>query len=407
MTYISVLWRALFLLAGAGVAFSFFGGGGTVAYEKPSQKKDALIPSDDVRHLPTPDPLKAIYMTQCVVGTKAFREKLVKLIDETEINALVIDVKDYSGRMAFKAEDPFLRESLSDSCRADDMKDFLKYLHEKNIYTIARITVFQDPYLAKKKPQWGVTKKSATSTLWADRKGINFLDPGNRGVWEYVAKMGKESYAIGFDEINFDYIRFPSDGNMSDIYFPASNGRQKREVIKEFWRYLSREFREGEKKIPISADLFGMTTTAEDDLNIGQLFEYALPYFDYVVPMVYPSHYPPNFNGWKNPNAHVYDVVYFTMNAAVRRAEATTTKIALSGSSAIASTTPPLYSKPSFTSKKLRTWIQDFDYGGNYGSKEVRDQIQASSDAGVTSYMIWAPSNIYTREALLPISTSH
>jgi hypothetical protein len=143
-----------------------------------------------------------------------------------------------------------------------------------------------------------------------------------------------------------------------------------------------------------------MTTTNTDDLNIGQVLENTFPYFDYVAPMVYPSHFPPNFNGWKNPNVVVYDLIKFTMGSAVNRAEATTTKMALFGYTPIASTTPQLYSKPAWDKLKLRTWIQDFDYGGNYGPKEVRDQIQATYDVGLTSWMIWAPSNRYTEAAL-------
>jgi hypothetical protein len=152
----------------------------------------------------------------------------------------------------------------------------------------------------------------------------------------------------------------------------------------------------------ISADLFGMTATNEDDLTIGQVLERALPYFDYIAPMVYPSHYPPNFNGWANPNDHVYGVIHYSMSAAVRRAQASTTPIPSFAFERIGTSTPARYRKPVYEATKLRTWIQDFDYGGDYDAKDVRDQIQATYDAGLTSWMIWAPSNIYTKEALLP-----
>jgi hypothetical protein len=168
--------------------------------------------------------------------------------------------------------------------------------------------------------------------------------------------------------------------------------------------------------IPTSADLFGMTTTNTDDLNIGQVLEKAMPYFDYIAPMVYPSHYPPNFNGWKNPNEHVYDLIHYVMKRAVERAVATSTKIQIIGSKPImtnkvvpatidkATSTiqaaSGLYTKDIYPASKLRTWIQDFDYGGTYDIPEVKAQIQASRDVGVDGWMIWAPSNKYTTGAL-------
>ncbi|MCR4311372.1 MAG: putative glycoside hydrolase, partial [Candidatus Taylorbacteria bacterium] len=197
-------------------------------------------------HVPLPDAVKAIYMTQCVAGSKKLRDNLVQLIEKTELNSLVIDIKDYSGRMAFKMGTPELDESVSPVCYAPDIADFIETLHEKDIYVIGRITVFQDPYIAKLHPAWAVKKSSDKDANWADRKGIQYLDPGSPAVWDYVVDIAKRSYAIGFDELNFDYVRFPSDGNMKDIYFPKSDAQLsvdpnggKAEVIREFFEYLS------------------------------------------------------------------------------------------------------------------------------------------------------------------------
>ena len=151
---------------------------------------------------------------------------------------------------------------------------------------------------------------------------------------------------------------------------------EKREVIRSFFSFLEENLRP--TGVFLSADLFGMTTTNKDDLNIGQVLEYALPYFDYIDPMVYPSHYPPNFNGYADPNKYPYEVVKFSMDKAVARAIA-------------ASTTPD----------KLRPWLQDFDYGGNYDIAEVKAQIKATYDSGLDSWMLWSPSNVYTRGALI------
>jgi len=150
----------------------------------------------------------------------------------------------------------------------------------------------------------------------------------------------------------------------------------------------------------ISADVFGMTTTNTDDLSIGQVQERILPHVDALAPMVYPSHYPKNFMGYPNPNAVPYEIVYHAMRSGVVRALATTTSVAGFTHTRLGTSTPARYEKKPYGGDRFRTWIQDFDYGGDYDAADVRAQIQASYDAGVKSWMIWAPSNRYTREAL-------
>ena len=352
-----------------------------------------------VMHLPTPKPQKAIYMSSCVAGTPSFREELVKLVEETEINSIIIDIKDFSGTLSYVPKGEALKRYISQRSRSPDMEECIKTLHDKGIYVIGRITVFQDPFLAKERPDLAVKKASDGST-WKDFKGISYMDPGAKEVWDHIVAIAKDSYSIGFDELNFDYIRFPSDGPMSDIAFTWSGNRPKPEVLEGFFAYLSGELHP--LGIILSADIFGMTTTNTDDLNIGQVLERVSPYFDYIAPMVYPSHYPPKFNGWDNPNKHVYEVIKYSMDAAVRRYLATSTVIALRGVAPLASTTPPLYPKEEWPTEKLRPWLQDFDYGGNYDIPEVKAQITAVYDAGLTSWMLWAPSNRYTKGALLP-----
>lgn len=329
-----------------------------------------------VTHIETPEPLKAIYMSSWVAGTPSIREGLVKLIEDTELNAVVIDIKDYTGKISFEVSDTELQKIGSAEKRVSDMKEFIAWLHKKNIYVIGRIAVFQDPYMVKHRPDLAVKRKS-DGAVWKDYKGISWLDASSREVWDYAVLIGRESYNLGFDELNFDYIRFPSDGNMKDISYPLSESKQKSEVIRNFFEYLSLNLRQSGVKI--SADLFGMTATNKDDLNIGQVLENALPYFDYIAPMVYPSHYPPGFNGYGDPNKYPYEVVNFSMSEAVKRTNE-------------ASTTP----------LKLRPWLQDFDYGGNYDVKEVKAQIKATYDSGLTSWMLWSPSNKYTKGALEP-----
>lgn len=344
-----------------------------------------------VTHIAPPEKVKSVYMTSCIASGKKLRAPLLKLIDETEINAVIIDIKDYTGMVSFDAQDSrFILNTKG--CHVPDMKEFIGELHEKQIYVIGRVTVMQDSTYPKTHPEAAVKRKS-DGELWKDKKGLTFIDPGATEYWAYMVDLGKASYAIGFDEINYDYIRFPSDGDMRDILFTRTGGTTKPAMMKKFYAYLGKEMNEA--KIPISADLFGMTTTNTDDLNIGQILEDALLYFDYVAPMVYPSHYPPGFNGWKDPNQVPYEIIKYSMDKAVARANKLEEKL----SGYVASTTTPPFQPTGKYSRKLRTWIQDFDYGKEYTEADVRAQKKATYDAGLTSWMSWDPSNKYTPSA--------
>ena len=332
-------------------------------------------------HLSTPNPLKAIYMTSWVAGTLDWRDRMVKMIDETELNAIVIDIKDYSGKISFPMDDALILEVGSVEKRIGNIRDFIRILHEKDIYVIGRITVFQDPHFAKKYPEFAVQRLSDKS-VWSDNKGLSYVDPGARAAWEYTTAIARGAYAEGFDELNFDYIRFPSDGALDEVYYPVSEERVvrspttgKAEIIEEFFAYLARELR-GEGAV-LSADLFGLTTTSTTDLNIGQVLERAEPYFDYSAPMVYPSHFEHSFIGFARPAEHPYEVVKYSLERGRDRL--------------IAASSSP---------SKLRPWLQDFDLGATYTKEMVRAQLDAPCDAGLTSWMLWDAANLYTREAL-------
>jgi len=348
-----------------------------------------------VTHLATPKPVKAIYMTSWVAGDLSFRNKLIKMIDDTELNSVIIDVKDTTGKISFAVNDPSLKQMNSAENRIRDIKSFIDSLHKKNIYVIGRIATFQDPYLAKKWPGYAVKKLSDKNALWQDDKCKReiskgkesectyWMDAGSKEVWNYIASIGDEAYADGFDEINFDYIRFPADGNMKDIYYPISNGKVRSDVMNEFTKFLHDHFaglqNEKTPRPKISADIFGLATTEIDDLGIGQLLIPFATNFDYVMPMVYPSHYAPDTYGYKNPAIKPYEIVNFSMKKAAGRL--TTANL------------DPL---------KLRPWLQDFNMGAIYTAEMVRDQIKAAYDAGLDSWSLWDPANTYTEAALLP-----
>ncbi len=340
-----------------------------------------IPPPFEVTHIKTPTSVKAIYMSSWVAGSPKLRNVLVDLIDKTEINSVVIDIKDYTGKINFEVNNPELKAYNSVENRIPDIKEFIGKLHDKGIYVIGRISSFQDSYLVKTHPELAVTDKSGK--VWRDRKGIAWLDVSAKPVWHYLTLIGEEAYATGFDELNFDYIRFPSDGNMENIKFPFSQEKVKSVALKEFFAYLDTTFHP--KGIPISADLFGMTTSNNDDLGIGQVLGDALVHFDFVAPMVYPSHYPKTFLGYSNPATKPYEVIKFAMDSAVKKA-------------IVASTSP----------NKLRPWLQDFSIGGiEYTPEMVRAQITATYDVGLDSWMLWNASNIYTAAALLPSNANN
>ncbi len=331
------------------------------------------VESKENLHIAPPQAQKAIYMSACVAATPSWRNKLAKLIDDTELNSVIIDIKDYSGTVSFKDKEG--NTNGGPGCIVKDMKEFVQELHQKNIYVIGRITVFQDPLYTKVHPEYAVKKKS-DGTTWKDRKGLAFVDVGAKPYWDHVITLAKDSYELGFDEINFDYIRYPSDGDMKNADYTWSGNYTKSEMLEKFFIYLHEHLKDTGMKT--SADLFGLVTVAKDDMGIGQVLEKALPYFDYIDPMVYPSHFGAGSGGIKDPASHPYEIIKYSMGEAVTRT--------------IAASSSP---------EKLRPWFQDFDLGADYGVEEVRAQIKANTELGLDSWMMWDASNKYTEGAYL------
>lgn len=331
-------------------------------------------------HIKTPEKVRALYMSSWVAGTPSVRDGILKIIDESEdLNALVVDIKDSTGVVSFEMQTPLALKYGTGSTRIADIEGFVNLVHEKNIYLIGRISTFQDPVLTEKRNDWAL-KRIDNGGIWKDNNGLAFIDPGKSEAWEYIKEISLEAYRIGFDEINFDYIRYPSDGPLRNLNYALSEGETRVSSLRKFFQYLDLELRQN-NNIPISADIFGLATSAEDDLGIGQFFEEIYPYFDYIAPMVYPSHYGPGTFGFPDPEVKPYEVVKMGMESAIRRATAL----------GIMEDQNPY--------RKLRTWIQDFSLRVPYGLKEVTDQIKASREIGIDSFMVWNASNIYTKKA--------
>jgi hypothetical protein len=349
--------------------------------------------------LVTPKPLKAIYMTACVASNPAMRVKLVSLVEESELNAIVIDIKDATGVISFYDEALMPNLTFAGACRVRDLQEFIAELHASGIYVIGRLSVFQDPYYSALRPDLAI-KRISDGGVWKDNKGLSFIDVGAREYWDYIVDIARASHELGFDEINFDYVRYPTDGNMRDINYNLQNSSNdispsKADVLESFFAYIYENLKDTGMKT--SVDLFGMTTTVETDMGIGQVLERALPYFDYISPMVYPSHYPAGWSGFQNPAAYPYEVIKISMSKAVEREKAWQVSQGL-----VSYTGDEEESQTIYLSSKLRPWLQDFNLGATYDAEKVRAQIQATYDSGLTSWMLWSAGNKYTESALLP-----
>jgi hypothetical protein len=325
-------------------------------------------------------------MSSWVAASPKPYQHVLDLVEKTEVNAVVLDIKDATGRISFLTDEPLVQQTGSPENRIKDIVGLIQQLHAKNIYVIGRISTFQDPYLTKIKPEWAVTKKS-DGTVWKDRKGLSFLDPANTDVWEYTRALAQASYNVGFDEINFDYIRYPSDGNVKDINYKLAEGQTRADNMEKFYAFLYQRLRV-ESSIPISADLFGLTTSEKTDMGIGQVLERALPYFNFIGPMVYPSHYAKGEYGVAKPAENPYTIVLRAMQDAEKKITALKNDPNL-----------PQEFKDRVSFQQIRPWIQDFDMGAVYDKEKVQAQMKAVYDSGLTSWMMWDPSNKYTPEA--------
>ena len=320
-----------------------------------------------------PAVIKGIYITGWIAGSSASMQKLIDLIMRTELNAVVIDIKDYSGYVSYAMDVPDVAASGAENqIRIARPNALVKELHDNGIYVIGRITDFQDPILAKAHQEWALKNKT-TGAVWTDNNGLAWMDPAATPAWDYFASIAKDAFGRGFDEINFDYIRFASDGSLGNIIYPYWNGKTPMAtVIAGYFKFLRQTF----PNERISAYLFGLSTVNNDDLGIGQVIQSAYEYFDYVCPMVYPSHYASGFIGYKNPAAYPYQVISYSLDHGLAKLLAmgnTNTTSSSTGQARFAIGTIP--------NTKLRPWLQDFDLGAIYTSAMIREEKQAVYDA--------------------------
>lgn len=320
--------------------------------------------------------IKGAYLSFYAAGWQPRRDQLLSLIDNSELNAVVIDVKGDVAKVLYPTNVSLAREIGADEKLVDDIDGLLADLKKRQIYTIARIVVFKDDLLAKARPEWAVQMTNGGPFIdWED---LRWTDPFRREVWEYNIALAEEAARHGFDEVQFDYVRFPTDGDVGNVVYSQQSTDENRQAALEGFLALARA-RLRPLGVFISADTFGWTLIRQDDMGIGQHIEAMAQYLDYLSPMVYPSTWGPGSLDVPYPPAAPGDIVQKSVGFGVERL------------------------KP-IPTIKVRAWLQDFDdYGPrklSYNAPEVRAQIDAATAAGSYGWLLWNSVSLYTGEAL-------
>ncbi|MWC30700.1 putative glycoside hydrolase [Paenibacillus sp. MMS18-CY102] len=321
--------------------------------------------------------VRGIYISGWVAGSPARMNQLSRLLRRTKLNAVVIDVKDDFGRLTYRSNVPAIKRMGSDRRPAvTNMKHVLSKLHHEGIYTIGRVVVFKDPYLAQKQASWAIYNKNGS--VWKDGHGRPWVDPYRTEVWNYNINVAKEAASLGFDEIQFDYVRFPEGIRTKPVKFANSEGWSRAEAIHRFLHTAKQPLHR--LGVKVSADVFGLVTSTSDDMGIGQSWRAVSTEVDAISPMVYPSHYSDGMYGIAHPDMQPYAVVSHAMADAKRR----NGHLSQSGL------------KPAV----IRPWLQSFTATWvhphlSYGQREIDQQIKALHDQGVEDYLLWNASCKY------------
>ncbi len=325
--------------------------------------------------------VKGIYVTIYSAAGQRL-DQLIEMANNTDINTFVIDVKEDKGFMLFKTEaaDKYCPDA-NKKATVKDIKALMQKLKDNNIYTIARIVAFKDPTYTSHHRDRAIVYK-ADGRPFTNQDGLIWASPHDRMLWEYNIAVAKEAAEAGFNEIQFDYVRFPaSDGGKLDKQLDYRNetGENKPETIQNFLKYAYEEL--SKKNVYISADVYGLVGSVSDDMALGQYWEAISNVVDYISPMMYPSHYANGTYKLSVPDAYPYETVYHSTKDSVAR------------------------NKNIETPAIIRPWIQDFTAPWvkgyiKYGPEQVRAQIRALSENGIDEFMLWNPNNRYSEDGV-------
>ena len=314
-------------------------------------------------------PIRGLYVNRFAAQSTKKMKKLIGIADSTEINAFVIDIKDEFG-LNYNSSDPTLQKNGGTQTKVANLKALVDTLNAHGILPIARIVVFKDSVTARMNPQHVIRK--ADGSPWRDHKGLTWVNPYARAIWEYNFRIAEEAVKMGFGEVQFDYIRFPEPyKSLPAQVFPESNARGKTEALAEFLTEAKKRI--DKLGVRTTADIFGLVATVNGALEVGQRWEPLVKSVDVVLPMVYPSHYPRGSFGIPRPNAAPYEIVH----TAISRGRVRTEAMGLKG-------------------ERVRPWLQAFTLGQpRYGPAEIEAQKKAVYDSGYESWVLWHPGSSY------------
>ncbi|MGH3072447.1 MAG: putative glycoside hydrolase [Gaiellaceae bacterium] len=339
--------------------------------ETPPVAKPAAKPVPVKQPRALPDEVRGIHVTMALASLDGKLEEYLELVDEG-MNTIQLDVKDENGEIAFVPSAVPLATAVGAARPYYRPREVAKMVHRKGVYLIGRVVTFEDPRLSQGKP--GLAIKNPDGSVWHNHAGLGWTNPYNKQVWDYNVSIAEVAARAGFDEIQFDYVRFPSDGDVDSIRYPGKTATPPGWVIAEFVHYASQRLKP--LGVRVSADVFGLSATR--DLGVAQVPRRMAKYVDAIYPMVYPSHYGSGEYGLEDPNASPGDTVEWSL-ADFRRE--------LKKSKA-----------------QLIPWLQDFSYGRTYGFADVKEQIDAARLMGARGYLLWNPSGVYTPGTLAPAS---
>ncbi|ALS25710.1 GTP-binding protein [Paenibacillus sp. 32O-W] len=325
------------------------------------------------------EPVRGIYMSGWVAGSVKSRDRLLRLMERTDLNAVVIDVKNEYGALTYRSKVDEVRSLGADrQPLISDIRRLLKELHDRKLYVIGRVVVFKDPYLAAKKPQYAIRRSNGE--LWRDSQGKVWIDPFDKSVWIYNIRIAEEAVRLGFDEIQFDYVRFPDGigGNADGIVYRNPERWTREEAIGRFLREAKPVIHRAGGRL--SADVFGLVTTSEHDMGIGQTWRNIASSVDVISPMVYPSHYSEGIYGVRYPDLEPYTIISRAMRDASLRNQA--------------------LRREGIQGADIRPWLQSFTatwlpQHQHYDFRQLREQIRALKDQGIEQFLLWSPNCKY------------
>jgi len=315
-------------------------------------------------------PVRGLYVFRFGANTRRLKH-LIGIADSTEINALIIDVKDEFG-LNYDSSDPMVKKNAGTQVKAHNLGALVDTIRAHGILPVARIVVFKDSVTARNNPNHTIRK--ADGSPWHDKKGQTWVNPYANAIWEYNFRVAEEAIKMGFGEIQFDYIRFPEPyKSLPPQVFPEQAGRSKPQVLSEFLTAARARF--AKLGVRTTADIFGLVTTVGGALEVGQKWEPIAQSVDVVLPMVYPSHYPPGSFQLPHPNADPYNVIHIAISRARERD-----------------------AKMGITGDHVRPWLQAFSIGNpKYGPHELEEQKRGVYDSGYDGWVLWEPGSRYDK----------